>query len=444
MLDIHFIRQNPERVQENTKNRKVNIDISHVLEIDTKYRELQHALQKLREERNSLTESLKKGKPTPEQITLGRKLKEKIEKDEYALSAVKQELDNMLLRIPNMSSSDMPVGKGEEDNREMKIWLPEKRYLPKENLGRGYDAKKYMPVLENAKHHLEIGESLDIIDTKQSAVISGSRFTYLKKEAVLLQYALFDLLSKKLLNENFIPMVPPLLVKERILVGTSHFPEGRDQVYKIESENIEENNDLFLVGSSEPPLFAYYMDKVIPERELPIKMFALTSCFRSEVGSWGKDVRGIKRVHQFDKLEMDCITTPEQAEEIMEELLSINEWLLQELKLPYRVINKCTGDCGYNATNKQYDVEVWLPGQQEFIETMTDTNATEYQARRMNIKYITKENEKKYVNTVNDTGCAMGRMIVAILDNYQQEDGSVIIPQVLQKYIGKEKITPKK
>lgn len=444
MLDINFIREHPKEVAENTKNRKVNIDINHVLEIDAKYRELAIIVQKLREERNILTDSLKKGKPSPEQIVHGKKLKEKLEIEEHAMQAVREERDNFLLRIPNMSSPDMPIGKGEEDNVEVKVWLPEKGYVSKEKLGKGYDARKHMPVLENAKHHVEIGEILDIIDTKQSSLTSGSRFAYLKKEAVLLQYALFDLLSKKLLNEGFIPMIPPLLVKEKVLIGTSHFPEGRDQVYKIETTNVEDNNDLFLVGSSEPPLFSYYMDKIVSEKELPIKMFALTSCFRSEVGSWGKDVRGIKRVHQFDKLEMDCVTTPEQSEEVMEQLLVINEWLLQELKLPYRIINKCTGDCGYNASYQQYDVEVWLPGQQEFMEVMTDTNATDYQSRRMNMKYVTENNEKKYVHTVNDTGCAMGRMIIAILDNYQQKDGSVIIPQVLQKYIGKEKISPKK
>lgn len=443
MLDINYIRQNPEKVQENTKNRKVDIDIQHVLEIDAKYREVSQSVQRLREERNIFTESLKGEKPAVEEIAKGRALKEKIEKEEHAVSAIKQELDNMLLRIPNLSSPDMPVGIGEEDNVELKIWLPDGGYLPKEKLGKGYDARKHMPVLKNAKHHLELGESLDIIDTKQSSLTSGSRFTYLKKDAVLLQYALFDLLSKKLLQENFIPMIPPLLVKERVLVGTSHFPEGRDQVYKIENTNIEEGNELFLVGSSEPPLFAYYMDKVIPEKELPAKMFAFTTCFRSEVGSWGKDVRGIKRVHQFDKLEMDVVTTPEKSEEIMEHLLSINEWLLQQLKLPYRVINKCTGDCGYNASYKQYDVEVWLSGQQEFVETMTDTNATDYQARRMNIKY-TDNKDKNYVHTVNDTGVAMGRMIIAILDNYQQGDGSVVIPEVLRKYIGKDKMSPKK
>jgi len=193
MLDIHFIRQHPKEVQENTKNRKISVAITHVLEIDKKYRELLQFVQKLREDRNHLTESLKNGKPSEEQIAKGKELKEKLEKEEHALSAVKQELDSYLLRVPNMSSPDMPIGKGEEDNVEIKVWLPEDGYLSKEKLGKGYAAKKYMPVLENGKHHVELGEHLDIIDTKQSAVTSGSRFTYLKNEAVLLQYALFNL-----------------------------------------------------------------------------------------------------------------------------------------------------------------------------------------------------------------------------------------------------------
>jgi seryl-tRNA synthetase len=438
MLDIKFIREHKEAVQENARLRKSTIDIDDILRLDDGRKTLQSAIDTKRAELNTAS----KQKPTDEEITKLRTLGEEIKKLEDEIKTVQGQITDLLSWVPNMSSPDMPIGAGEHDNPDLKVWLPDSGYLPSEKLGKDNEVAQYMPVMEHAQHHVELGEALDMIDTKQSALTSGSRFVYLKNDAVLLQYAIFNLLSKKLIEKNFVPMIPPVLVREKVLFGTSHFPEGRDQVYKIESTNVEDSADLYLVGSSEPSLFAYHMDKTHEAKNLPYKMFALTSCFRSEVGSWGKDVRGIKRVHQFDKLEMDVVCTADQSEEIMAELLEVNEWMLQALKLPYRVINKCTGDCGYLATYKQYDIEAWLPGQKEFMEVMTDTNATDYQARRMNIRY-TKDGEKHFAHTVNDTGVAMGRMIIAIMDNYQNPDGTITVPQVLREYMGKDKISSK-
>jgi seryl-tRNA synthetase len=437
MLDIKFIRENVEKVKENTRLRKSTIDIDEVLRLDDGRKELQTMLDTKRAELNASS----KQKPTPEEIVRLKGLGEEIKKLEDEIKTVQGQITDLLSWVPNMSSPDMPIGAGEHDNPDLKVWTPEEGYLPEEKLGKDNDVAQYMKTKEG-KHHVELGEALDMIDTKQSALTSGSRFVYLKNDAVLLQYAIFNLLSKKLIEKNFVPMIPPVLVREKVLFGTSHFPEGKDQVYKIENENVEDSADLYLVGSSEPSLFAYHMDKTHEEKALPYKMFALTSCFRSEVGSWGKDVRGIKRVHQFDKLEMDVVATADQSEEIMAELLEINEWMLQTLKIPYRVINKCTGDCGYLATYKQYDVEAWLPAQKEFMEVMTDTNATDYQARRLNIRY-TKNGEKLYAHTINDTGVAMGRMIIAIMDNYQNPDGTISVPEVLRNYMGKDVIAPK-
>lgn len=440
MFDINFIKKNKKIVETNLKNRKAKASIARILDLDTRRKEAEILLNALRQQKNV---GSKQNLSLVERNRL-RELHKKIENLDGKMREIKEKLHEELSWVPNMSAIDMPIGGGPEDNVELKVWIPNKGYLESKKLGKGNNAVKFMSVLKNPLHHVELGERLDIIDVKQSAFTSGSRFAYLKKEAVLIQYALYNLLSKKLIKEGFVPMITPLMVKERVLFGTSHFPEGKDQVYKIEPNNVEDKVDLYFVGSSEPSLFAYYMDKLIPHEELPVKMFAFTSCFRSEVGSWGKDVRGIKRVHQFDKLEMDAVCLPEQAEKIMEEFLAINEWLLQALQLPYRVINKCTGDCGYLATYKQYDIEVWLPGQQEFMEVMTDTNTTDFQAQRLNIKYKGEKGKKVYAYTVNDTGCAMGRMIIAILDNYQKEDGSVMIPTALQEYIGKSIIQTKK
>lgn len=440
MLDIKFIRENRKLIQENTKNRKVDLSIEEIINLDDKRRELQLKVDNLRMDLNSSS----KHKPSPADIIKLRETGHKISENEKKLKSVQQQIFLKMSWVPNLSSPEMPIGKGEEDNVVIKVWLPESGYLEGPKLGKADNAAQYMPLLENAKHHVEIGEALDLIDIKQSAITSGSRFAYLKGDAVRLQYALFNLLSQKLLQEGFIPIIPPLMVKEKVLFGTSHFPEGYSQVYKIDKTNMEDEKELFLIGSAEPALFAYYMDQTIKEKELPLRMFAYTPCFRSEVGSWGKDVRGIKRVHQFDKLEMNVIAHPSQSENVMEELLALNEWFLQSLKLPYRVINKCTGDCGYAATYKQYDVEVWLPGQQEFMEIMTDTNTTDYQARRLNIKYLNRNGQKELVHTVNDTGCAMGRMLIAIIDNYQQMDGSVRVPEILQDYLGKKLIIASK
>jgi seryl-tRNA synthetase len=239
-------------------------------------------------------------------------------------------------------------------------------------------------------------------------------------------------------------IIPPLLVRERSMFGTSQFPEGRDQVYEIKTENVEEPLPLFLVGSSEPANFSYFMDRTLDEAELPVRVFAATPCFRSEAGSWGRDVKGIKRVHQFDKIEMNAVATEQQSRALYDEFIEVNEWLLQQLQLPYRVIDKCTGDAGYLATYRQRDVEVWMSGSGEYMEVMTDTNTTEYQARRLNIRYRTAKGETRYCHTVNDTGCAMGRMLIAILDNYQQADGSVKVPAVLASIIGKDRLVPRK
>ena len=437
MIDIKLIREQPDLVQKNVDFRGGNISVAQVLEADKHYLKLLKQVEEIRALRN-----LQPGtKPTPEELKKFRAQREKLKKLEDNLEIAKTQASDLLARIPNMSSPDMPEGNGDPDHVELAVWLPNEGYLPKSKLGKGSNSAQYMPK-KAGLHHVDLGKKLDIIDIEQSALTSGSRFAYLKGDAALLQFALFELLKNKLISEGFEPMIVPVLVKEEVLFGTSHFPEGRDQVYEIETHNVENQQRLFLVGSSEPPLFAYYMNKTLQEKDLPKKFFAYTQCFRSEVGSWGKDVRGVKRVHQFDKLEMDALTTQEGSREMMEYLRSINEWLMQQLKLPYRVINKCSRDCGYNATYLQYDLEGWLPTQGEFIELGSNTDAWDYQARRMNIQYV-NTGQKKHVHTVNDTGIPMGRMIVTILDNYQNPDNTVTIPEVLRPYLGKDKITPK-
>lgn len=445
MLDIKFIRHNPDQVKEAIKNKGVKeINLDELLEIDKTRTSIVQHLEQKRGLRNQLTENIAKvtDKVAKDKLLNEAKtVKEDIQKLEKEFNDVDNKFFNLLVRIPNIPSTEMPVGQSEEDNKVLKVWLPDKGYLEIDE-STLYTDVSYMPEADfEYKDHVELGKALDIIDVEQSAKVSGSRFGYLKNEAVLIQDAVFTVLKKHLQKKGYMPMIPPVLVKEGALFGTSHFPEGRDDIYKIENFNVEEENELYLVGSSEPANFAYFMDNTFRAEELPIKLFAQTTCFRSEVGSWGRDVRGIKRVHQFDKLEMNAICTPKQAEEIFDEFLATNEWLLQELKLPYRIANKCTGDSGYNASHLQYDFEYWTPSERIFIEGGTNTNTTDYQTRRLNIRYR-QNGGSRFAYTINDTGVAAGRMLIAIVENYQQPDGSVKIPEVLQDLVGKADIRP--
>jgi seryl-tRNA synthetase len=461
MLDLNYVRQNQAAVEENVKRRKATADVGRIVELDD---QRIRRLTALEIDRAAL-KAASKSKPDQETITALRSLGEGIRVQEAELRQVENEVLEAAAWLPNRSSSAMPVGFSELDNVEVKVWIAGQGYVAEELLGmndeikyraqlaaqragsnvegqREADTRQLTP--ESLKHHLDIGEALGIIDMPQAAKVAGTRFAYIVGAGARLENALVQLLSQHLLTKDFMWVDPPLLVQEPVLFGTSHFPEGRDQVYKIASEHIEEGRELFLIGSSEPSLFAFGMDRVFEADQLPLKMFAVTPCFRSEVGSWGKDVRGIKRVHQFTKLEMDVICPPDQSEAIFAELLSYNEWLLQQLGLSYRVINKCSGDCGYLATYYQHDVEVWMSSQQQFMETMTDTNATDFQARRLNIKFKNKDGNRELVHTVNDTGVALSRMVAAILDNYQQADGSVKVPEVLQPWMNAEVIRPNK
>lgn len=454
MLDPNFVRENPNILKgiiDSGRGDPKKADVQKWLEIDKKRSQLLTKLNEINQRRNELSKAGKEG--DIEKIRKeGKYLKEEVKKVQTELDTVLREWQKIMDWFPNIPVEPMPEGASEEDNIVEKLWLPKKGYIKKAQGKKARNETEHLmpqkPIHAKDKdftprHHLDIGEDLGVIDIEQSAKTSGSRFSYLLGDLVLLQYALQQLLFGELIKRGYKPVVPPLLVKEQVLYGTSHFPEGRDQVYAIQSDNVEDKNQLFLLGSSEPANFAYFMDKTLNEDELPIKLFAYEPAFRSEAGSWGKDVKGIKRVHQFDKVEMNAVTTKEQSQDVYNEFLEINEWLLQKLELPYQLAKKCTGDAGYLASAAQTDPEVWLPGQNEFIEVMTATNTTDYQARRLNIKYKTKQGDLEVAHTVNDTGCAMGRMLISILCNYQQKDGSVLVPKALRKYVSFNKISKK-
>ena len=448
MIDVKEIRSNPERLRETLRARQVDpgrADLDRWLEIDSQKRALQTEIDGLNAQKKELA---RLGKSDPDAAReRGQELRARSRELEEQLGILNREWQQILDWFPNWPHPSMPQGKGEEDNVEARAWIPDTGYLADDLLGTGDQSAANMPSFPvhastcdfEPAHHADLALTLGV-DTLQAAKVSGSRFAYILGDLALVQMALHQLLTGELLRRGYEMMVPPLLVRERTLYGTSHFPEGRDQVYAITKENVEEGAELFLVGSSEPTNFSFFMDRTLKEEDLPVKIFAATSCFRSEAGSWGKDVKGIKRVHQFDKIEMNAVCAADQSEEVYQEFSDINEWLLQSLELPYRVVEKCTGDAGYLASHRQRDMEVWLSGSREYMEVMTDTNTTDYQARRLNIRYKGGTGGPKFCHTVNDTGCAMGRMLISIIDNYQQSDGAVAVPEILRPVVGKERI----
>jgi len=439
MIDIRVFRESPEKVREAIKNKGIkNLDFDKILETDEKRSSLLREVEELRGQRNKVSDEISKVEASERQklIESASTIKNKLKELEDEFEKIDLAFKELFMQIPNVPSENMPVGHGEEDNLILRGWSKDSGIVANPSLeDSSFVDKKKIAYLD----HLELGKNLDMVDVERSADVSGSRFCYLKNDAVLLQDAISHLLKKKLQMKGFMPIIPPLLVKEKALYGTSHFPEGKDQVYKIQNDNVEEGQDLYLVGSSEPVNFAYFMNSNFEEKDMPKKFYAQTTCFRSEVGSWGRDVRGIKRVHQFDKLEMNAICTPEMSEHIFNEFLEINEWLLQTLELPYRVVNKCTGDSGYNASYFQHDLEVYRNATNEWMETMTATNTSDFQSRRLNIKYKTPEG-LKFAYTLNDTGVAFGRILLAVMEHHQDSEGNIEIPEALREYLGKEKI----
>lgn len=433
MLDIKFIREHSEEVQQAAKNKNIEVDIDHVLEIDKKYRELLQAAQRLREERNKFTETIK-AKPTEEQIKKGKELKNNLEKEEHNLSAVEEELTNELLKIPNIPDKDIPIGKDEKDNVQLRKWGEPKKF----------DFK--------VRDHVELGKLLDGIDIERAAKISGSRFNYLKGdiavlEFALIQFALSVLTDEKVLasiaekieknysEKSFIPVIPPVMIRPDVFQKMARL-EPTEERYYIPKDNV------YLIGSAEHTLGPLHMDETILEKDLPIRYVGFSTSFRREAGSYGKDIRGIIRVHQFDKIEMETFTLPENSVKEQDFIVSIQEHFMQSLNIPYRVVMICTGDMGAPDA-RQIDIESWIPSENKYRETHTSDLMTDYQSRRLNTRVKRKDGKVEFAYMNDATAFAIGRTIIAILENYQQEDGSVIIPKVLQKYLNKEIISAK-
>lgn len=414
MIDIKFIRENPDKIQKGAKDKGIEVDLKHVLEIDNKFRELSLKVQALREERNIHSASIK-GKPTDEQLEKGKELKENLETQEHALNAVQEELNEWLGKIPNPAKDDVKVGKDDSENEILRT--------------EGKPAKLDFKPLD----HLELGEKLGIIDVKSAAKVSGARFSYLKGDAALLEFALIQFGLEFLIKEGFTPIIPPVLITKETMQALGYMENGGEEdMYHLQKD------DMYLVGTAEHALVPMHKDEIFNANDLPRRYVGFSTAFRREAGSYGKDTKGILRVHQFDKLEMVSFVKDGEDDKEHDYLLSLEEKLFKALEIPYQVVKMCTGDLGFPAARK-YDLEAWMPGQDTYREVTSVSTVTDFQSRRLNIKYQ-DGSDKKYVNILNGTAFAIGRTIIAILENYQNKDGSVNVPEVLQKYLGKKVI----
>lgn len=413
MLDIRLIRDTPEVVEAMLRKRGADMDLSHLRDLDTQRRAANTELDELRAQRNAASKEIgaakQRGEDAEAEMAAVRELGEKMDAVADREKDLANKLDTMLLALPNLVQDDVPTG-GEDEGTEL-------RRVGEPRIVEGGTAD-----------HLDLGTALDMIDMERGARTSGSRFAYLKGDAVRLQYALVNFAIDRLGAHGFEPVVPPVLVREEAMWGTGFFPADASQVYRIP----EENHDLFLVGTSEVPLAALHMDEILDADQLPIRYAGISSCFRREAGAAGKDTRGIIRVHQFDKVEMFSFVEPDMSRDEHDFILAREEELMTALELPYRVVNIAAGDLGAPAS-KKYDIEVWLPGQQAYRELTSCSNCTDYQARRLKAR-IRREKGTEFVHTLNGTALAIGRTLVALFENHQQDDGTIRVPEALHAY----------
>ncbi|EKE04973.1 MAG: hypothetical protein ACD_19C00427G0020 [uncultured bacterium] len=408
MLDIKFIRENVDLVKSSTKNKGFDETVvDKLIQVDIERRRLIGQTEEIRAKRNKLTK---------DDIEEGEKLKVELKEIEEKLKTVEVEFNELINLVPNPASSDVKVGKGEVENEIIKTWGELTKFI------------------FNPKDHVEIGKNLGILDFETGAKVSGSQFYYLYGDGAMLELALvqyaFELLSK----EGFRPVITPDLAKSKYYLGTGYAPKG------VEAQTYEINDsDLGLIATAEVTLAGSHADEVIPESALPLKYIGYSHCFRQEGGSYGKYSRGLYRVHQFTKAEMFIYCKPEDSLGFHDYLLEMEEKIYQGLGIPYRILKQCTGDLGAMAARK-FDVEAWMPGRNDYGEITSTSNCTDYQARNLNIKYKKKNGETEYIHMLNGSAIATSRTIIAILENFQNEDGSVNIPTVLQKWMGKEKI----
>ena len=430
MLDIKFIRENPDLIKKTIEQKRLDLDLDKLLELDVERRKIIQELESLRATKNLVSEEIPKLSEKEKKVKIleMQEVDKRTDELKNRLKDVEAAYDVLMLLVPNIPSEDSPIGPDSSANKEVYRWGEPKKF----------DFE--------IKDHIALGKELDLIDTESGVKVSGFRGYFLKNEAVLLHLAVIWHAVNKMREKEFSMILPPTLVREFALVGSGHFPLGRDEIYQIGNPGKLASGEyikdpMFLTGTSESSLLAMYADKILDEKDLPIKICGFSQCYRSEIGSYGKDTHGLYRIHEFMKVEQVvlCRGDVEESDQWLEDMRKIAQEILEELELPYRVLSICTGDMGVGK-RKMYDIETWMPSRGDYGETHSDSNLTDWQARRLNIKYKTKDGEKRFVHTLNNTVIASPRILIAILENYQQEDGSVLVPEVLRPYLGGLKV----
>lgn len=414
MLDINFIRQHSDKVKKACQQKQIEVDIDELLKIDEERRNLLSEVEEMRAAKNRASEEIAKTKDKEKKQSIiddMRELDKKSDKLEEELKGIEEEFESLMLQVPNPTASDVPEGESDEDNTVVREWGQPREFK--------FSPKDYIALMEN----------LDLLDLKRGAKIGGFRQYIIKNEAVLLEEALLRWSMDYLLEKGFTLFRPTVMVKEFAMKGTGMFPFGKEDTYEVD-------NDLFLAGTTEVPLMAYHAGEILEEDELPKKYLGVSEAFRKEVGSYGKDVKGILRVHEFRQTEQIILCKNDEQESIKwhEQLLSNSEELMKLLDIPYRVVNCCTGDLSAGQV-KRYDIEAWVPSQQRYRETHSDSYLFDFQSRRLNIRYREKGGNLKFVHSLNNTAIAVPRMLIPVIENYQQKDGSIKVPEALLPYI---------
>lgn len=420
MIDIKILRSNPELIRDSITKRNLKFDLDRLLAVDEERLAKQQELETLQAVRNKVSKDISTIKDaTEKQIKIAemKEVGDKIKEMETNLAETEGEYKLMLASLPNFLDPTAAIGPDDSGNVvESTSGTP-----------RQFD---FAP-----KAHYEIGEARGWIDIEKGAEVSGARFWYLKWDLVLLQFAIMQYVMNEMVKKGFMPVIPPYLVREPAMYGTGFFPADRSQIYEVNPGE----DDLFLIGTSEVPLTSYHGNEII-DVENAIKYVGYSACFRREAGTYGKDMKGILRGHQFDKIEMVCFAKPEDSQKLHNEMVALEESIWQSLGIPYQKLNVCSGDLG-NPAMKKYDLEAWMPGQDKFREVTSCSNVGSFQSRRLGIRYRNAEGNLDYVHTLNGTVIAFSRCLIAIIENYQNEDMTVTIPEVLRPFMGgKERI----
>ncbi len=444
MLDIKFIREHAGEVRIAITNKGIDLNLDELLAADMERSATLRAIEDLNEAKNKLNDEMKAATTDGERkaiIEKGKDVKEKLTDLGSKFKNADAKFTELMARVPTVPAPDTPLGKSDTDNIEVYRWIPP-------GGGRDKEPRKFD---FTPKDHIKLGTSLDILDFEKGAKIAGFRGYYVKNDGVLLSMGIMMYALNKMIEKGYRPMIPPTLVKGSTLFGSGYFkgleydPEV-DEIYQVAMSDKEENGEVskekkFLVGTAEPSLLAYYADEVLKEEELPIKICGYGQCYRSEIGSYGKDVKGLYRVHEFMKVEQVVIAPAdvEAMNKLQDEMTGISGEMHEELGLPYRRLRICTGDMSAGKY-RAFDLEVWLPGMNRWAETGSASSFADWQSRRLNVKYTDKNGDRKYVYMLNNTALPSPRILIAILENYQTADGTVVVPEVLQKYVGKKVI----